>query len=228
MFDHIAPTYDLLNRLLSFGRDVSWRRRAARCVEDRGPVRVVDLATGTADLLIALLRERPRIVDAIGLDCSDEMLRLGRRKMDRWGLSHRARLVQGDATSTLFPDASFDAVAMAFGIRNTPDVRTTLDEIHRLLRPGGTVVILEFSLPESPIMRWGYLAYLRFVVPLIGAIVSGDRRAYRYLNRSIEDFHRPAAFRTLMERAGFRDVSVTPLTGGVASIYKGSKVLSEV
>lgn len=228
MFDRIAARYDLLNRLLSFGRDVSWRRRAARCVEDRGPVRVVDLATGTADLLIALLRERLQIVDAIGLDCSDEMLRLGREKMVRWGLSHRVRLVQGDAASTLFPDASFDAVTMAFGIRNTPDVRKTLDEIHRLLRPGGTAVILEFSLPESPIVRWGYLAYLRLVVPLIGAVVSGDRRAYRYLNQSIETFYSPAVFCAMMEGAGFGDVSATPLTASVASIYKGSKALSEV
>jgi len=228
MFDRIAPTYDLLNRLLSFGRDSSWRRRAARCIEDRGPVRVVDLATGTGDLLTTLLRERLHIVDAVGLDCSEAMLRIGREKIRRCGLSDRVRLVRGDATSTPFPDESFDAVTMAFGIRNTPDARATLDEIHRLLAPGGTAVILEFSLPRNPVVRWGYLAYLRFVVPLIGAVVSGDRRAYRYLNQSIEAFHSPSAFCAMMEQAGFRDVSATPLTGGVASIYKGSRASSDV
>lgn len=228
MFDRIAPTYDLLNRLLSFGRDVAWRRRAARCLGDRGPIRVLDLATGTADLPIALLREYPHVGDIVGLDCSEEMLRVGREKIGRCGLSGRVRLVRGDATSAPFADASFDAVTMAFGIRNTPDAMRTLDEIHRLLSPGGTVVILEFSLPGNPVVRGGYLAYLRWVIPVIGALVSRDRQAYRYLNQSIEAFHGPAAFCAMMEQAGFRDVSATPLTGGVASIYKGSKASRDV
>ena len=227
MFDRIAPTYDLLNRLLSFGRDVVWRRRAARCLGDRGPIRVLDLATGTADLPIALLQECPRISDVVGVDCSEEMLRVGREKIGRRGLSDRVRLVRGDATNTPFSDASFDAVTMAFGIRNTPDAKATLDEIHRLLGPAGTAVVLEFSLPANPVMRWGYLAYLRFVIPVIGALVSRDRGAYRYLNQSIEAFHGPAAFWAMMEQAGFRDVSAAPLTGGVASIYKGSKAPSD-
>ncbi len=141
--------------------------------------------------------------------------------------SDRVRLVRGDATNTPFSDASFDAVTMAFGIRNTPDAKATLDEIHRLLGPAGTAVVLEFSLPANPVMRSGYLAYLRFVIPVIGALVSRDRGAYRYLNRSIEAFHGPAAFCAMMEQAGFRDVSAAPLTGGVASIYKGSKAPSD-
>ncbi|NLZ06198.1 MAG: bifunctional demethylmenaquinone methyltransferase/2-methoxy-6-polyprenyl-1,4-benzoquinol methylase UbiE [Phycisphaerae bacterium] len=223
MFDRIAPTYDLLNHLLSFGRDFSWRRQAARCIGAGGPLRVVDLATGTADLLIALLREHPHIVDAVGLDCSEEMLAVGRDKLRRHGLAARGRLVAGDATRTSFADESFDAVTMAFGIRNTPDPRATLDEIHRLLAPGGAAVILEFSLPANAVLRWGYLVHLRLVVPLIGALVSGDRQAYRYLNQSIESFHGPAAFCAMMEQAGFCDVSAQPLTAGVASIYRGSK-----
>lgn len=223
MFDRIAPTYDLLNHLLSFGRDFSWRRRAARCIGVDGPLRVVDLATGTADLLIAVLRERPEIVDAVGLDCSEEMLAVGRDKLRRYGLAARGRLVLGDATRTPFAEESFDVVTMAFGIRNTPDPQATLDEIHRLLAPGGVAVILEFSLPANAVVRWGYLAHLRLVVPLIGALVSGDRRAYRYLNQSIESFHGPTAFCAMMEQAGFRDVSTQPLTAGVASIYRGFK-----
>ncbi|HPY51074.1 MAG TPA: bifunctional demethylmenaquinone methyltransferase/2-methoxy-6-polyprenyl-1,4-benzoquinol methylase UbiE [Sedimentisphaerales bacterium] len=225
MFDRIAPTYDLLNHLLSFGRDFSWRRKAARCIGAGGPLRVVDLATGTADLLIALLREHPHIVDAVGLDCSEEMLAVGRDKLRKCRLAARARLVPGDATRTTFADESFDVVTMAFGIRNTPDPQATLDEIHRLLAPGGAAVILEFSLPANAVLRWGHLVHLRLVVPLIGALVSGDRQAYRYLNQSIESFHGPAAFCAMMEQAGFHDVSAQPLTAGVASIYKGSKAI---
>ncbi len=225
MFDRIAPTYDLLNHLLSFGRDFSWRRKAARCIGAGGPLRVVDLATGTADLLIALLREHPHIVDAVGLDCSEEMLAVGRDKLRKCRLAARARLVPGDATRTTFADESFDVVTMAFGIRNTPDPQATLDEIHRLLAPGGAAVILEFSLPANAVLRWGYLVHLRLVVPLIGALVSGDRQAYRYLNQSIDSFHGPAAFCAMMEQAGFHDVSAQPLTAGVASIYKGSKAI---
>ncbi len=225
MFDQIAPTYDLLNHLLSFGFDFSWRRKAARCIEGGKELRVVDLATGTADLLIALLRERPGVCDAVGLDCSEEMLKVGREKVGKCGLSERVSFVRDDATRTSLSPESFDVVTMGFGIRNTPDARKTLDEIHRLLKPGGVVVILEFSLPTNRIVRRGYLTYLRFGVPLIGAVVSRDRQAYRYLNRSIEAFHGPAEFCSLMEQAGFRNVSATALTGGVASIYKGSKAL---
>ncbi len=225
MFDRIAPTYDLLNHLLSFGFDFSWRRKAVRCIDNRPSLRVLDLATGTADLLIALLRERPNVCDAVGLDCSEAMLKVGREKVGKCGLSERVSFVRDDATRTSLPSGSFDAVTMGFGIRNTPDARKTLDEIHRLLKPGGVAVILEFSLPANRIVRLGYLAYLRFGVPLIGAVVSRDRQAYRYLNRSIEAFHGPAEFCSLMEQAGFRNVSATPLTGGVASIYKGSKAL---
>lgn len=223
MFDRIAPTYDFLNHLLSFRRDIAWRRRVVRSLADRRPAQVMDLATGTADLPIALLRECPGVSEIVGLDCSEEMLRVARAKIGKCGLSDRVRLVRGDAAGAPFPEASFDAVTMAFGIRNTPDATATLEEIHRLLRPGGTAVILEFSLPGNPVVRWGYLAYLRVVVPVMGALVSKNRGAYRYLNQSIEAFHGPAAFCAMMEQAGFRDVSATPLTGGVASIYKGSK-----
>ena len=119
---------------------------------------------------------------------------------------------------------TFDAATMAFGIRNTPDAAATLREIHRILKPGGTALILEFSLPANRVMRWCHLRYLRLVVPFIGALVSGDRHAYRYLNESIESFCRTADFCRLMQQAGFRDVSVIPLTFGVASIYTGREV----
>lgn len=223
LFDGIAPTYDFLNHLLSLGRDLAWRRRVASLLAGRGPLTVVDLATGTGDLPIALLRQGCDVKEVVALDISEEMLAIARRKIHKNGLAGRVRLLRDDATQTSLAGDSFDAVTMAFGIRNTPDPARTLDEIHRLLKSGGTAVILEFSLPPSRIVRAGYLAYLRFVVPLVGGLVSGNRRAYRYLNTSIEVFHGPDVFCCLMEQAGFSHVRAVPLTWGVASVYSGSK-----
>jgi demethylmenaquinone methyltransferase/2-methoxy-6-polyprenyl-1,4-benzoquinol methylase len=223
MFDRIAPTYDLLNHLLSLGRDFSWRRRAVRALPAPGVLKVLDLATGTGDLLIALLRDNPAVVEAVGLDISPEMLKIGEQKLAREGFGDRVRLVCDDALHSGLPDDSFDAVTMGFGIRNTPDVKATLGEIHRLMKPGGTAVILEFSLPRSTLMRQCYLLYLRLVVPLIGALLSRDKTAYRYLNTSIEAFYRPEALCALMKETGFARVAATPLTLGVASVYVGMK-----
>jgi demethylmenaquinone methyltransferase / 2-methoxy-6-polyprenyl-1,4-benzoquinol methylase len=223
MFDRIAPTYDFLNHFLSLGRDRAWRRRAARRVAERGPATVVDLATGTGDLLIALLRECPDVTEAVGLDVSEAMLEIGRQKVARHGSADRVQFVRDDAVQSVLPAGRFDAAMMGFGIRNTPDARATLGEIHRLLKGGGLAMILEFSLPACPVMRGCYLAYLRWVVSVVGAVVSGDKGAYRYLNTSIEAFHRPGDFCSLMEEAGFSEVSALPLTWGVASLYMGTK-----
>jgi demethylmenaquinone methyltransferase / 2-methoxy-6-polyprenyl-1,4-benzoquinol methylase len=221
MFDRIAPTYDVLNHLLSFGRDFSWRRRTADRIPKTRPIRVADLATGTADMLIAALQGHPNITEAVGLDVAGQMLEIGKQKVQRSGFSDRVRFVQGDLTQTPFEAESFDVVTMAFGIRNTPDPAATLREVHRILKPGGQALILEFSLPACPVMRRAHLIYLRLVVPLVGAVLSGDRQAYRYLNRSIEAFHKPDAFRSLMEQESFTQTAAIPLTGGIASIYEG-------
>ncbi|MBP7052711.1 MAG: bifunctional demethylmenaquinone methyltransferase/2-methoxy-6-polyprenyl-1,4-benzoquinol methylase UbiE [Phycisphaerae bacterium] len=221
MFDRIALTYDLLNHLLSLGRDWAWRRRVAELLGEGGGGRIADLATGTGDMLIALLRRSPPPAGAAGLDSSERMLSLCREKLGRAELADRVELVRADASATPFAGNSFDAVTMAFGIRNTPDVGATLREILRILKPGGVALILEFSLPRNRIVRWCHLKYLRLGVPLLGAVVSGDRSAYRYLNESIEAFYRPNEFCALMEKAGFTQVSATPLTWGVASIYRG-------
>jgi demethylmenaquinone methyltransferase/2-methoxy-6-polyprenyl-1,4-benzoquinol methylase len=223
MFNRIAPTYDLLNHLLSLGRDYAWRRKVTQQLKGPGPLGLLDLATGTGDLLISLLQRCPAIGKATGLDISERMLELGREKLRARGLAQRAELVCADASATPFPESTFDVATMAFGIRNTANAATTLAEIHRILKPGGTAIILEFSLPQNRAVRWGYLKYLRSVVPWIGAAISGDKHAYRYLDESIEGFHQPAAFSSLMQQAGFREVSVIPLTWGVASIYKGTK-----
>lgn len=223
MFGRIAPTYDLLNHLLSFGRDRAWRRRTAARLDAGRRRRVLDLATGTGDLLIAILKRHPHLDEAVGLDISEEMLAICRRKLRRQRLDGSVELLLADASKAPFADGSFDAVTMAFGIRNTADTPATLQEIYRLLKPGGEILILEFSLPKGSCMRWCYVQYLRFVVSIVGRLISGDPEAYRYLDRSIEAYHQPARFVSFMQEAGFRDVTVTPLTFGVASIYQGIK-----
>jgi demethylmenaquinone methyltransferase/2-methoxy-6-polyprenyl-1,4-benzoquinol methylase len=223
MFDRIVPTYDLLNHLLSLGRDSSWRRRVTRQLPDRGELQILDLATGTGDLLMALLQSCPRIAKATGLDISERMLARCREKLEARGLGQRVELVCADASATTLPAGTFDVATMAFGIRNMASATATLGELHRLLKAGGLALVLEFSLPAHRVVRWGYLKYLRSVVPWVGAAVSGDKHAYRYLNESIEGFYRPQAFCALLREAGFREVTVTPLTWGVASIYKGVK-----
>ncbi len=221
MFDRIAPTYDLLNHLLSLRRDVSWRRRMAEQLGGDNRLQVIDLATGTGDLLICLLRKYPSIVDAVGLDISGSMLGVCGKKLHRRGLEGRARLLCAEASEIPLSDGMFDAATMAFGIRNTNDTAATLEEIRRILKPGGILLILEFSLPRHRVVRWCYRKYLRLVVPFVGALVSRDRHAYRYLNRSIESFCQTEDLSSVMRRVGFREISVIPLSFGVASIYRG-------
>lgn len=226
MFDSIAPYYVLLNHVLSFGLDFLWRRKLASTVNKDKKMKALDLATGTGDLLISLLRRNTNISEAVGLDISEKMLTLCRQRIAKHKLTKRVSLVRSDAADSGLPSESFDVVTMGFGIRNTPDAFKTLCEIHRLLRQGGAALILEFSLPSNRIIRKCYLLYLRNFVPMLGRLLSGDKHAYRYLNTSVENFYSMDDFCYLMRKAGFKDVNVTPLTFGVACIYKASKALT--
>lgn len=223
MFDRIAPRYDLLNRLLSGRRDVAWRRRLAPFLAGRRGLRLLDLATGTGDQILHLLDAGADLSEAVGMDMAEQMLVRGRAKIAARGLAARVHLQAGDATCIPAGDASFDAVTIAFGIRNVGDVVGALREMRRVLRPGGRALVLEFSLPAHPLMRAGYTFYLRHLLPVLGGLLSGDAAAYRYLNRTIEAFPYGDAFCALMREAGFREVSATPLTWGVATLYKGDK-----
>jgi demethylmenaquinone methyltransferase/2-methoxy-6-polyprenyl-1,4-benzoquinol methylase len=223
MFDRIARRYDLLNRLLSFRRDVGWRRRLVRHLPQRPGQHVVDLATGTGDVLMALLKTRGRVHCAFGIDPAGRMLGLARDKLAARGLMDRVRLVQGDAVHLALRDNGCDAATMAFGIRNVPDVAATLGEIRRVLKPGGRILILEFSLPENEAVRAIYLLYLRHIVPRIGGLISGDAAAYRYLNDSVEEFPDGKDFCAALRDAGFERVRSTPLTLGIAALYEGRK-----
>lgn len=219
MFDAIAPRYDLLNRLLSFGIDRLWRKRAVAMLRVDRPQRILDVATGTADLAIEALALHPQKV--VGVDLSEEMLERGRHKVRRLGEAGRVTLQRGDAERLPFSDAQFDAVLVAFGVRNFEHLEQGLREIRRVLRPGGAVVVLEFSRPRAFPVKQLYGAYSRHVLPRVGQAVSGDEGAYRYLPASVAAFPDGADFLERLRAAGFADVRWKPLTFGIASLYKG-------
>jgi len=221
MFDRIAPRYDLLNRLLSAGTDVRWRRTTVRLLALPRGGRVLDLCTGTADLLIEALGRDPA-ARGVGIDLSSEMLVRGVRKIGRQGMGPRGALASGDAERLPLAAGTFDGAMIAFGIRNVGDPSAALREIHRVLRPEGTVVILEFSNPRG-LLGAAYRLYFGRVLPRIGGLVSGDRSAYAYLPASVGRFPSPQAFAGLMEQAGFAAAKPVALTGGIAHVYRGVK-----
>ncbi len=222
MFDRIAHRYDLLNHLLSGNRDVAWRRKMATMLPSRSALDTLDLATGTGDQLLTLA-ETGKLRSGVGIDLAEKMLAIGREKIEQRKLSATLRLQTGDAGAIPFGDSLFDVVCISFGIRNVLDVPTALREMHRVLRPGGRALILEFSLPRNGIVRRSYLFYFRHILPLLGSIISGDSYAYRYLNQTVETFPYGEAFCSMMKDAGFTDVTATELTFGIATIYSGDK-----
>jgi demethylmenaquinone methyltransferase/2-methoxy-6-polyprenyl-1,4-benzoquinol methylase len=221
MFDAIAPRYDLLNRLLSLGIDQRWRRLLVSKLELGANARVLDHATGTADLALLIARTHPT-ARVLGLDPSAEMLRIGQVKVLAAGLGERVELRRGDAERLEGVESqSLDAVSMAFGIRNVPDRAQALRELARVTRPGGRVAILELSEPRGgvlgPLARW----HVHSVVPWLGSLLSGARE-YRYLQRSIAAFPPPAEFGRVMEQSGLRVQLIQPLTFGVCHLYVGT------
>ena len=220
MFSAIARRYDLANHLLSCGCDFYWRKRAAEIVRAWRPHTIVDLATGTGDLALALAKELPQ-AEITGVDFSEEMLARARAK----GV---CRALLADAMQLPFGDGTLDCVTIAFGLRNLPDCGGGLREMHRVLKPGGHVLVLEFSLPQLSILRAIYRVYLHRVLPLIGSILTSERSAYQYLGDSIEQFPADAAMMSLLKECGFSDVHVEPLTGGIVTIYTAEKPLQEI
>ena len=219
MFDAIAPRYDLLNRVLSLGIDQRWRRKAVAMLEAEQPERILDVATGTADLALEAIRLDPKKV--VGVDISEEMLRRGREKIERLGLSDRIVLQRGDAEKLPFSDNQFHAAMVAFGVRNFQDLDKGLAEIRRVLRPGGALVVLEFSKPRAFPIKQAYAFYSRFILPRVGRAVSKNDGAYRYLPDSVAAFPDGEAFLDRMRQAGYHDLTCQALTFGIASVYKG-------
>jgi len=218
MFDLIARRYDFLNHFLSLGTDRFWRRKAINIVgENIKPLKILDVATGTGDLAIAALRLNPEKVT--GIDISEKMLELGMKKIQQRGLGDRIELIKGNSEAIAFPDNTFDVAMCAFGVRNFENPLKGLSEMRRVLRPGGMVMVLEFSKPSSFPFKQLYFFYFRRILPFIGRIVSGDSEAYNYLPESVLAFPEKAAFTNLMSGAGLNKVDLKRLSGGIATIY---------
>ena len=223
MFDGISGRYDLLNRLLSMGIDIRWRRVALRMLRERGiPSRVLDVATGTADLALALAADLPE-AEVIGVDLSEGMLGVGRQKVERNGLRSRVRLEQADAENLPFEDGSFDAVTVAFGVRNFENLDKGLVELQRVLRPGGHLMVLEFSRPTSPLVKGLMNLYSRSLMPALGGWLSKDRAAYAYLPASVQVFPEGDAFEERLQRAGLQPLRQRRLSMGISSVYIARK-----
>lgn len=219
MFARIAPRYDLMNRLMTGGRDQAWRRKTARLAAPAAGSRVLDLATGTGDLALALLEET-RVGSVVGADFVEAMLRLGRDKLRARG-EGRVRLLAADALALPFRDGAFGGVASAFLLRNLADLPAGLAEMRRVTAAGGVVAALEITQPTLPGWRQLFRLYFHHVVPAIGAAVSGDRGAYTYLPRSVDRFVPPAELSRLMEGAGLADVRYTRVGLGTVTIHVG-------
>ena len=221
MFGRIAPRYDRANRLLSLSVDRRWRRVARRELERRLPPdpRILDLCTGTGDLALELAG----VGSVVACDFSHPMLVLGREKASRSASGRRIAFAEGDALKLPFPDRSFDAVSIAFGLRNLESYRQGLTEMHRVLRPGGLLAILEFTLPTLPLFRSLYLFYFVRILPRLGGWISGHGHAYDYLSRSVRQFLPPGDLDRLLEGAGFREIHHRTLSAGIACLHLGRK-----
>lgn len=223
MFDSIAQRYDLLNHLLSMNIDRRWRTKVVRMIRRQSPESILDIATGTGDLAIAAARALPQTA-VTGVDLSPEMLRIGREKVAARFPGREFPMLEGDAEQLPFADASFEAVTCGFGVRNFENLPKGLEQMHRVLRPGGRVYILEFSLPSrSNILGKLYRFYFRRILPGIGRLISKDARAYAYLPESVGAFPYGERFCTLLTEVGFTEPSRTVLMGGIATIYTAEK-----
>lgn len=222
MFSAIAPRYDFLNRLLSGGRDRVWRREAIRATALPPGGRLLDVCTGTGDMALEAARQFPAATVA-GADFSAAMIALGRRKVAGARAADRVHLCVAPAEALPFGERAFDAATVAFGLRNVPERHRVLAEIHRVLRPAGRAVILEFTTPPRRLFRRIYLWYFHRVLPAIGGFISGHPSAYAYLPASVSDFPPPEELAAWMTEAGFRDVSYRLLTAGIVAIHVGNK-----
>ncbi len=221
MFNDIAPRYDFLNHFLSMGIDIRWRRRVVNLAQERKPAGILDVATGTADLAIALAACHPERI--CGLDISDKMLAIGREKIRKKSLDQLISLQTGDSESLPFDSNTFDLATAAFGVRNFENLQQGIREMYRVLKPGGQIIILEFSRVRNPLLRALYHAYFRIILPLIGRLVSKHASAYHYLPSSVETFPHDQAFLAILTETGFENTCQQRLTGGIASIYSGDK-----
>lgn len=221
MFDNISSDYDFLNHFLSLGIDIAWRKKAIKLLRPLNPRTILDVATGTGDFAIEALRLKPEKV--IGVDISDGMLSVGREKLKRRNPDRTIELLHGDSEKLPFEENKFDAVIVAFGVRNFENLKNGLSEMLRVVRPGGMVVILEFSKPTKFPFKQLYNFYFKFVLPKIGRWVSKDSSAYTYLPESVQAFPDGEGFTKILDQLGYKNTRCKPLTFGISSLYIGTK-----
>ena len=223
VFDEISPTYDFINHLLSLGIDTYWRKYIVKHLPQISHIRLLDLATGTGDQLITIVKKAPHVISALGIDLAHAMLRLGHKKIIDKPYSHQITLMEGDVTNIALQNKAVDCVTISFGIRNVYNQQRCLHECYRVLTSHGKLIVLEFSLPKNRIIKSLYLFYLRHIVPCIAGLISHKRCAYLYLNKTIEAFPKNEEFCKEIENAGFCHVKAHPLTFGIATLYTGEK-----
>jgi demethylmenaquinone methyltransferase / 2-methoxy-6-polyprenyl-1,4-benzoquinol methylase len=221
MFDNISPKYDFLNHFLSAGIDIYWRKKAIKLLQAEKPQTILDIATGTADFAIEALALKPRKI--VGVDISEGMLSVGREKVKKIGMENVIELRKGDSERLPFSDNSFEAVIASFGVRNFENLLKGLTDMCRVMKPGGTCVVVEFSKPKSFPFKQLYNFYFRYILPTIGKLVSKDNSAYAYLPESVQAFPDGNDFLKIYEQAGFKNTRCVPLTFGICSIYVGKK-----
>ena len=221
MFNNISGQYDFLNHFLSLGIDILWRKKAIKLLKADQPKLILDIATGTGDFAIEALALHPNKV--IGVDISEGMLEVGRKKLKRKKLEEKIELQLGDSERLLFDDNKFDAIIVAFGVRNFENLEKGLTDMNRVLKPGGKAVILEFSKPKSFPFKQLYQFYFKWILPKIGSIISKDQSAYTYLPESVNEFPDGKKFLDILEKTGFTNNQCKPLTLAISSIYIGTK-----
>ena len=222
MFDTISKEYDSINRIMTFGIDIKWRKRVVAIIAKNNPKKILDIASGTGDLAI-MTAKKTDAEEIIGVDISKGMLEIGEQKIKKANLSNRIKMQVADSENLPFETNYFDAICVAFGVRNFENLDIGIKEIHRVLKPNGVFVVLETSVPSLPIIKQLYLLHSNFLLPLFGKLFSKDPKAYSYLSESAKNFPYGKEFNNILEKNGFKEVQNKPQTLGVASIYIGKK-----
>lgn len=224
MFDNIAHSYDFLNHFFSLGIDILWRKKAIRILKKEQPKLVLDVATGTADFAMEAVRMDLGADKIVGVDISEGMLDVGRKKIKEKGWDSKIELKKGDSENLPFENSTFDGYTVAFGVRNFENLEKGMTEMLRVLKPGALGIVLEFSKPKKFPVKQGFQVYFKYIMPLIGKVVSKDNRAYAYLPESVQAFPSGEDFIDVMKKVGYVDTKCIPVSGGIASIYLGRKM----
>lgn len=223
MFDNIAHSYDFLNHFFSLGIDIRWRKKAIKLLQPLAPKKLLDVATGTADFALTIASSSLPVSQITAIDISNGMLEIGRKKVTEKKMDERISLLQADSENLPFEDNSFDAITVAFGVRNFENLNKGLAEMLRVLRPGGMAIILEFSKPSKFPMKQLFGLYFKGIMPTVGRLVSKDKRAYAYLPESVNAFPEGRDFVDILTKVGYTNIQLKSLTGGVATLYSGTK-----